>query len=172
MIVFNKKINDVRCIMSNYIDRNLVAGEETIKKAQLNSLFLLGRWILGILFFWMLLIPTVIAIISTIQFKNIEFGFTNKRIIGKTGVLGIKTFDAPLNKIQSISVTQSFFGKIFNFSTVRIDTAAGGPRFVAVKYADNFKRALMNEIDNYEEALVKRQSMEMANAMSAALKSR
>ena len=155
--------------MSNYIDKNLGRGEEIVKKAQLNSLFLLGKWICGICFFWLLFIPTIKAIVATIQFKNMELGITTKRVMGKTGVFNTKALDAPLNKIQNTSVTQTFWGKIFNFSTVRIDTAAGNFSFEAVKDADSFKRALMNEIDNYEEALVKQQAMEMANAMSAAL---
>ena len=156
--------------MSNYIGNSLGKGEKVVKRAQFNGLFLLGKWILGVLFCWLLFIPTIKAIAETVKFKNVELGFTNKRVVGKRGVFNTRTLDAPLNKIQNMTVTQTFFGQIFNYSTVRIDTAAGSFYFEAVKDADHFKRLLMNEIDKYEEELVKQQAMQMANAMSAALK--
>lgn len=155
--------------MSNYIGNSLGKGEEVVKRAQFNGLFLLGKWILGVLFCWLLFIPTIKAIAATVQFKNMELGFTNKRVIGKRGVFNTRTLDAPLNKIQNATVSQTFFGKIFNFSDVRIDTAAGSFYVEAVKDADHFKRSLMNQIDKYEENLIKQQAMQMASAMSAAL---
>lgn len=155
--------------MANYVESNCGKNEVVIKKADRNSLFLLGTWIKGILLFWLLLIPVIKAIIATIQFMHIELGVTNKRIIGKVGVANTKALDAPLNKIQNASVTQPFFGKIFNYATVRIDTAAGAFEFNAIKNADNFKGILMAQIDQYEEDRVKQQAAEMASAMSSVL---
>lgn len=155
--------------MGQYVESNLGKNETIVKKADLNGLFLLGAWIKGILFFWLLFIPTIKAIIATVKFKNIELAITNKRIIGKVGVANTQALDAPLNKIQNASVTQPFFGKLFNYGTVRIDTAAGKFEFTAIKNADAFKSMIMAQIDQYEEDRVKQQAAEMANAMSAAL---
>lgn len=155
--------------MGKYVENNLGKNETIVKKADLNGLFLLGVWIKGILLCWLLLIPTIKAIIETIKFKNIELAVTNKRVIGKVGVFNTKTLDAPLNKIQNVAVEQPFFGKLFNFGTVEIDTAGGTFNFSAIKNADAFKRMLMAQIDQYEEDRVKQQAAEMASAMSAAL---
>ena len=106
---------------------------------------------------------------TVLDFTHIELGITNKRVIGKVGVANTKSLDAPLNKIQNSSVVQPFFGKIFNYGTVRIDTAAGNFEFPAVKNAENFKSILMAQIDQYEEDRVKQQAAEMANAMTSAL---
>ena len=155
--------------MSKYVENNLGKNETIVKKAELNGLFLLGAWIRGILLFWLLFVPTVKAIVATVRFTHIELGITNKRVVGKVGVANTQALDAPLNKIQNASVTQPFFGKIFNYGTVRIDTAAGKFEFPAVKNADAFKGMLMAQIDQYEEDKIKQQAEEMAKAMASAI---
>ena len=155
--------------MSKYVESNLGKNEQIVKKADLNGLFLLSKWIFGILFCWLLLIPTIKALIATVKFKNIELAITNKRVVGKVGVANTSALDAPLNKIQNVSVQQTFGGKIFNYGTVTIDTAAGKFLFPAVKNADAFKGMVMAQIDQYEEDKIKQQAAEMASAMAAAI---
>ncbi len=155
--------------MGKYVEGTLGKNESIVKKAELNGLFLLGAWIKGILLFWLLFIPTIKALIATVKFFHIELAITNKRIIGKVGVLNTKALDAPLNKIQNVSVTQPFFGKLFNFGTVQIDTAAGKYTFSSIKNADAFKNMILAQVDQFEEDRVKQQASEMANAMSAAI---
>lgn len=154
--------------MANYVESHCGKNEVVVKKADRNALFLLGTWIKGICLCF-LIIPLFKAIVATVQFVHIELGITNKRIVGKVGVANTKSLDAPLNKIQNASVVQPFFGKIFNYGTVRIDTAAGKFEFPAVKNAESFKGILMAQIDQYEEDRVKQQAAEMASAMSTAL---
>ena len=155
--------------MGKYVENNLGKNETVVKKAELNGLFLLSAWLKGILLCWMLFIPTIKAIIATVRFCHMELAITNKRVIGKVGVMKTKALDAPLNKIQNVSVSQPFFGKIFNYATIRIDTAAGNFEFGAVKNGDAFKGMIMGQIDQYEEDRVKQQAAEMASAMAAAL---
>lgn len=155
--------------MSKYVERNLGKNETIVKKAELNGLFLVWTWIKGILFCWVLLIPTIKAIIATVRFKNIELGVTTKRIIGKIGVAETQALDAPLNKIQNVSVEQPFFGKVFNYGTVVVNTAAGVFKFGAIRNADAFKRMIMSQIDQYEEDRMKEQADQMAKAMAGAL---
>ena len=155
--------------MGKYVESNLGKNETVVKKAELNALFLLMTWLKGILFCWLLLIPTIKAIIATVRFCHIELAVTNKRVIGKSGVFNTSSLDAPLNKIQNASVKQKFWGKIFNFGDVRIDTAAGTYNWYGVKNVDNFKGILMSQIDQYEEDRVKQQAQEMASAMASVL---
>jgi len=153
--------------MSKYVDNNLGKNETIVKKASLNPIFLVFKWLVGILFFWLLFIPTIKAVIYTVKFFHIELAVTNKRVMGKIGVINTKSLDAQLNKIQNASVEQGFFGKIFNFGNVRIDTAAGKYEFFGIKNADEFKGILMSQIDQYEEDRIKQQASEMANAMAS-----
>ena len=152
--------------MGKYVENNLGKNETIVKKANLTPLFLVGAWIKGILFCWLLLIPFFKAIGATIQFCNTELAITNKRVVGKVGVANTKALDAPLNKVQNVSVAQPLLGKIFNYGTVQIDTAAGKFLFPGIAAPDAFKGMLMGQIDQYEEDRVKQQAAEMANAMA------
>lgn len=153
--------------MSRYIENNLGKNENIVQKAKLNGLFLLSTWIKGILFFWLLFIPLIKAIAATVRFKCVELGITNKRIIGKTGFANTSSLDAPLNKIQNVSVHQPLGGKIFNYGTVIVHTAAGVYNFEAVKNPNQFKGSIMSQIDQYEEDRVKQQAEEMAKSMAS-----
>ena len=155
--------------MSKYVEKNLGKNEAIVKKADLNGLFLVATWIKGILLCWLLLIPTVKAIIATVRFKNVELAVTTKRIIGKIGVASTQALDAPLNKVQNVAVAQPFFGKIFNYGTIQINTAAGEYLFGAIKNADAFKKVIMSQIDQFEEDRLKQQADQMAQAMAGAI---
>ncbi len=156
--------------MSKYVENNLNRNETVVKKAQISKLSLIPTWIGGILFCWLLLIPLVKAIINTIKIFNIELAITSRRVIGKFGVVNSAAMDAPLDKIQNCSVSSGLWGKIFGYGTVVIDTAAGKYTFTMVKQADNFKKALMAQIEQAQEDKMKQQAEEMAKAMAAAIK--
>lgn len=155
--------------MGKYVENSLGKNETLVKKAELNALFLLSAWLKGILFFFLLFIPTIKAIVATVKFNHIELAITNKRVIGKTGVANTDSLDAPLNKVQNASVKQTLGGKIFNYGVVQIDTAAGKYVYPCVKNAEAFKGMLMAQIDQYEEDRVKQQAAEMANAMASVM---
>lgn len=155
--------------MGKYVENNLGKNEVIVKKADLNGLFLFSAWLKGILLCWLLLIPTIKAIVATVKFCHIELAVTNKRVIGKIGVANTQSLDAPLNKIQNASVTQKLGGKIFNYGTININTAAGEFHFVAVKNAEAFKGMLMAQIDQFEEDRMKLQASQMAQAMSSVI---
>ena len=155
--------------MSRYVENNLGKNEQIVKKAERNGIFLVSTWVMGFVFCWLLLIPVIKAVIATVQFCSVELAITNKRLVGKTGVVNTKALDAPLNKIQNVSVTQKLGGKIFNYATVEVDTAAGKYYFRAIKNADAFKGMIMSQIDQFEEDRMKQQASEMANAMASVI---
>ncbi len=155
--------------MSNYVKQNLGKNEAIVKIADRNPLSLVISWVLGILFCWLLFIPLIKAIIATIRFTHVELGITNKRLIGKTGVVNTQAMDCALNKIQNVSCTQKFWGKIFNYATIEVNTAAGKFLFHAIKDADHFKGMIMAQIDQYEEDRIAQQASQMAQAMSSVL---
>ena len=155
--------------MGKYVEKNLNRDEKVVKNAKRNGLFLLGTWIKGIFLCWLLFIPTIKAIIKTIQFRFIELGVTNKRIIGKVGVFNTKTLDAPLDKIQNVMVVETFFGKIFNYGTIKIDTASGSFLYDAIKDANSFKTAVLDQIEQAKEELITKQASQMAQAMAGAI---
>lgn len=153
----------------SYVEKNLSKNEVIVKMADRNALFLIGTWIKGILLCWLLFIPLIKAIAATIRFLKVELAITNKRVVGKVGVFNTKTLDAPLNKIQNVAENQKFFGKIFNYSTITISTAAGTFEFDCIKSGAKFKNMILAQVDQYEEDRIKQQANEMAQAMANAI---
>lgn len=152
-----------------YVESNLGKNEKIIKKVDKNGLALVPTWLGGILFFWLLLIPLIKAIVKTVQFKHSELAVTNKRIMGKVGVVNTDALDAPLNKVQNVGVTQPFWGKIFNYSTITVSTAVNKYVFRFIKNGNQFKNIVVAQIDQYEEDRIKQQADEMAKSMAGVL---
>ena len=75
---------------------------------------------LRILFFW-LIIPTIKILIDIIQLKFETIEFYEDYVLVKSGVLSKKQRRSVFSGVYSVSIDQSFFGRIFNFGDVRID---------------------------------------------------
>lgn len=105
------------------------------------------------------------AISKTISLAASELAVTNKKLISKFGLINTKSMDAPLNKVQNISVSSGLFGKIFGYGHITISTASGKFIYRNVKQADEFKTLVMSQIQVYEEDEFKRRAEEIAKAM-------
>ena len=147
-------------------------SRKIIQEAKISKFPVVGAWITGILFCWLLLIPIFKAIQKTTRYRNTILGFTNKRVIGKQRDKKTNTLDAPLNKVQSVGTSNTFWGKVFNYGDITIRTAAGEFKFVSVKRFNDFKKALMEQIDTYENDKIQEQAKEMAKAMIAGMGNR
>ena len=93
---------------------------------------------------WACLIPHVVLMLFFVGFITIwpslirmfttEFVVTNKRLYGKVGLINTKTLDTPLNKVDSISVSNGLFGKILGYGDLHITSPAGEFIFKGIKY--------------------------------------
>lgn len=137
--------------MGKYVESNLGNNETIVFSATRTGLCLFGTWVKGILLCWLLLIPLIKAIIATVAYFKSELVITNQRVVGKTGLVNTKAVDAPLDKVQSVTTTSGFWGKIFGFGTVTISSAADTIVFPGVKNPDDFKKKLLNQIETYNQ---------------------
>jgi uncharacterized membrane protein YdbT with pleckstrin-like domain len=98
-----------------------------------------------------------------------RMAITNKRVIGKRGILSLSAVDYPINKIDQICITASFFGKIFHYSTLLIkgtsDSGSRGLRFYGISNAVEVKNCINDALDKYAEEARKAQAEEIARAM-------
>ena len=155
--------------MANYVASNLNRGENIVFQAKRTRLYLVGTWVKGILLCFLLLIPLIKAIIITIAYFHCELAITNKRVVGRVGLIKTESLDTSLNKVQNITVENGFWGKFFGYGTVTIRDAAGMITFAGIKNPEEFKRTLMSQIESYEQDHIKEQAMQMASAMAGAL---
>ena len=59
--------------MAKYVEQNLGKNETIVKAAKFTPIYLIWMWVKGILFFWMLLIPTFKALFATIEYIKLRF---------------------------------------------------------------------------------------------------
>lgn len=125
------------------------------------------------IYFPMYMIPIISAAVLVIfvgfqlfVLSHIKLALTNKRIYGKTGIINTKSMDSPISKINSVSVEQGFWGKVFRYSTVSVSTSSGNYKFSYIKNADEFKEKTMEQIDVYENEKLKNQFSMLAGKMS------
>ncbi len=74
---------------------------------------------------WLLPFPTLLLLAPTVAYASSEFVITDRRVLIKTGIIHRKTAEVFISKVESISVDQSFMGRMFDFGTVRIRGTGG-----------------------------------------------
>ena len=147
--------------MANYVENNLGKDEQIIQKVSFNYIVILPHIFLcfvgiGLITIW---VP-ILSILTN------ELAVTNKKVIGKTGILSSHAINAPLNKVNNIAVSKSLFGKIFDYGTVRIETSSEAVGFAYIKNPERFKSLVLTQMDIFEEERIQKQ----AEAIAAATK--
>ena len=156
---YNKKkfLGEIK--MSSKVNKYLGRDEHVICEAKISVAVLIIHVLLifvaiGLITIWKPLIDRFTTVLC----------FTNKKVIGKTGLVKTKSLEAPLNKINNASVDQGFFGKILGYGTVRIDTSSGTYIFSHISKPDKFKTALMNQIEKYDDERIQKQAQAIAGS--------
>lgn len=131
-----------------YIEKNVLSNGETIVfKPEKCKIPLFWAWVAGILFCWVLLIPTISAIKKTIEFKHIEFAVTNKKVIEKYGWLHTHCDEMLLSRVENVTVNKSFGGGLFHYGDVCIQGAnRNNVNFRGVKDPEGVRRQINDVI--------------------------
>lgn len=115
-----------------YIDTILGPDERVLYETDLSAVtylpyfFLMfaglaaGAFLWWIDFAWwpVMSVSLLFPVIPWLQIQASEFAVTNRRVVMKTGVLSRNVFEMRLAKIESVDLSQSFFGRILNYGTV------------------------------------------------------
>lgn len=103
----------------SYIEDNVLsADEKIITRAVISKVPLFWRWVWGVLGFWLLLVPTIKAIRYTIEYRCTEYVITNNKVIEKTGIVSVRCNEMNLDKMENVTISQSFWGRMFHYGTV------------------------------------------------------
>ena len=112
--------------MGKYVNENLLKGEKVEYETKLH-------WKIFVTLSGLL----TLFIYPLIRRSTSEFVITNMRVILKTGWISRKTFEMNLNKIETVNVDQSVWGRMFGFGTISI-VGTGGTR----EEAQNIRKPL------------------------------
>ena len=100
--------------MSSYVEANLTKYETVTYQAHLH-------WII----FVSLKAVLTLFLAPLIENWTSEFAVTTKRVIIKVGLISRRTVELNLQKIESIGVDQTIFGRIFGYGTITVIGTGG-----------------------------------------------
>jgi uncharacterized membrane protein YdbT with pleckstrin-like domain len=96
--------------------------------------------------FLLALVPLAIMLRDILVWNNHEYIVTNRRVIQVSGIFNKDVVDSSLEKVNDVKMTQSFFGRLFDYGDVEILTAseAGDNLFKRIGNPIKFKTAMLN----------------------------
>jgi hypothetical protein len=112
------------------------------------SLRTLLGWGTAILFFGGL----AVAVWTALRYVNQEYVLTNRRVIQVEGVLNRNSTDSSLEKINDAVLTQSVFGRMFDYGDLTVLTAseAGIDKMHMLRKPIAFKKAMLDAKHEFE----------------------
>ncbi len=97
----------------------LIFGGITLFCAYAASKFYFSDRPLRALIFLFLVVALILYIfVAFLRLKLTEMACTNRRVVYKTGIIAIKTEEIKLDKIESIQIEQTLFGRIFGCGNI------------------------------------------------------
>jgi uncharacterized membrane protein YdbT with pleckstrin-like domain len=96
--------------------------------------------------FILVLVPIIGLVRDVMIWQNNAFIVTNRRVIQISGVFSKEVVDSSLEKVNDVKLSQSFFGRMFNFGDIEILTASelGVNLFHEIADPVAFKTAMLN----------------------------
>ncbi len=92
------------------------------------------------------LIPLGSMVRDILIWYNKQYIVSNRRVMQVNGIINKNVIDSSLEKVNDVKMSQSFFGRIFNYGSVEILTASelGVNLFQKIEDPVHFKTAMLN----------------------------
>jgi uncharacterized membrane protein YdbT with pleckstrin-like domain len=96
--------------------------------------------------FLLALVPLAIMTWDILTWSNRQYIVTNRRVIQISGIFNKNVIDSSLEKVNDVKMSQSFFGRLFDYGDVEILTASetGDNLFKRIGDPVKFKTAMLN----------------------------
>jgi uncharacterized membrane protein YdbT with pleckstrin-like domain len=149
-----------------YVDQQLMQGERIMYRAKLTSLLFVGPSIfivIGVVFALaehlrsvaMILLPiALVALLATyVRYRTSEFAVTDRRVIIKTGLIGRRTLETQLSKVEGVGVDQSISGRVFGYGKITVKGTGGTSEpFAMIAHPMRFRKAVQEMASRYATA--------------------
>ena len=96
--------------------------------------------------FFLVLVPLVGMTRDFLVWYNRQYIVTNRRVIQTSGVFSKDVVDSSLEKVNDVKLSQSFWGRLFDYGDIEILTASevGANVFRSIGEPIKFKTAMLN----------------------------
>ncbi len=114
------------------------------------------------------IIPLIYFLYKVMDRQSDLWAVTNLRVIDEKGVFSKNSKESPIDKINNVSYNQSFWGRIFHYGDVEIQTAAeiGETLYHDVMNPKLLKDTITTIQEDYKKDQIKQQAEELANAIN------
>ena len=152
----------------SYVEKNLIPGETLVYETGVHWSVLFWPFV-GVLalgaggvafFFWqdfagriemgtlLLGVALVIAIFSIMKRNATEIAVTNKRVIIKTGMASRRSLEIMLQKVESIGIDETMWGRMLGYGSMVIHGTGGTPEpFHKIAHPSEFRQRVQQQID-------------------------
>lgn len=115
-----------------------------------------------------ILVATIYPLAAYFIWVHNIWAVTNIRVIDEGGVLSRHAKESPLDKINNIEYSQSFWGRIFGFGNVDIQTAAelGETNYQMIHHPKLLKDTITHAQEEYKNIQVTNQAQQLAKAIA------
>ena len=146
----------------SYIENNLLPDEVVVYRAKPH--WIMFAWsvvflVLSLVFFatrggvggfgiLFLMAAIFTGVGEFVRYSTLEFGITNRRVLGKAGLIRRHSIDMLLQKIESIQINQGLLGRALGYGTVTVIGTGGTREFFSMIDAPlEFRRKAHEEIE-------------------------
>lgn len=106
-------------------------------------------FVLALFTIWTIIIPIFIIGIIYLLKSSTLYAITNKRVIGRRGIISEDFKSSTFKHITSLRVKQGIIGKMFNFGNIIVDTSGSGQSVDFVWRFVNNPVQVKNEIEKH-----------------------
>ncbi|MFZ0639806.1 MAG: PH domain-containing protein [Candidatus Acidiferrales bacterium] len=162
----------------SYVESNLVPGETVIYQTRLHWIVMLGHIVVGCLVLGLpgvlllyyalsqhgietrtlhimegggvalLAAGLVVILMGMVRRNATEMAVTNRRVVIKTGLASRTTIEMLLNKVESIEVSETAFGRMLGYGTIVVIGTGGTPEpFHKVAHPLQFRSQVQQQIE-------------------------
>lgn len=161
---------DIKKEINEYFENNPSKQYSGLIKFLLN----VGPIAAAIIWGGFFLIGALPTLIKFLRWLTMDLALTNKRVIGKMGILSINALDFHIDKVDHVQIKAGVWGKLFHFYSLKVVSVGGAnqgserggnSQFIAIKNAPEFKNAVTEAIEQHSEEARRAQAEEIARAM-------
>lgn len=105
--------------MASYIEGSLLSNETILHQGRISLWSMFPLILLGVIL-TPIVIGLVLLVMVYIRYKTTELAITNQRVVVKTGLISRKIIEINIGKVESVEVTQTVLGRLFDFGSLSI----------------------------------------------------
>ena len=130
-----------------YAEKNLAPGESILYRARYHWVLYRFTIIVLVLAAAFVVLALLAFLVRRFRANQDEFVVTNRRVIRKVGFYAREIQQAPLEKVQDITVEQGVFGRMLGYGTVIVETASekGMLIFPSIATPEGFRNAVWGQ---------------------------